>query len=116
MFLSHGKLYAIIVGTMIKRLDKLISDNTTMSRSEARKAIAAGRVKVDGLVQKADDAKIDDTCADLSLDGLKIRLREFRYFMLDKPEDYVSATEDRFERTVMELLPEGVDIRNIAPV
>ena len=87
------------------RLDKFFSERGTLSRSECRAAIRAGRIAVDGRVARSGDEKIDPEAQQISLDGQVLPYRRYTYLMLNKPEGVVSATEDG-DKTVIDLLPE----------
>lgn len=99
----------------INRLDKIISDSGLATRSEARICIAMGRVRVDGAVATDAALKIDTDRAEVSLDGKAIT-GGFRYFMLNKPEGVLSATEDRHQKTVLDLLPKEYAKLRLFPV
>lgn len=86
------------------RLDKYLGQSGVATRSEATKFIRARRVTVDGVVVRDPAQHIDPDTASVMLDGQPVIWRQFTYVMLNKPEGYVSATEDRGP-TVMELLP-----------
>ena len=90
---------------MKERLDKFISSQTTLSRKDAVKAIREKRVTVNGAVASAGDSKIDPSADTVTLDGGRVSYRKYVYYMLNKPAGVVSATEDRAERTVLDLLP-----------
>ena len=90
---------------MTERLDKLLSDSGLYSRSEARAVVRAGRVSVDGAAITAPERKFSREC-DIRVDGERLNCAKYRYFLLDKPEGYVCATEDSRLPTVLELLPE----------
>ncbi|MBP8640215.1 MAG: rRNA pseudouridine synthase [Oscillospiraceae bacterium] len=98
------------------RLDKIISDSGNATRSEARRLIASGRVWVDGSVVKSFDCKIDTENAEIRLDGKVIGGGSLRYFMLNKPEGVVTATEDKTQRTVLDLLSEEHKRLKLFPV
>lgn len=98
------------------RLDKLLSELGVASRSELRSIIRAGRVKVDGAVVTAPERKVDAEASEISLDGEALRWQHFRYFMMDKPEGVLSVTEDRRQRTVLDLLPEELRRLGLFPV
>jgi len=98
------------------RLDKIISDNGIASRSEARKMIASGRVWVDGKAITCADLKIDTGDSEIRLDGNVINGESLRYFMLYKPEGVVTATEDRSQKTVIDLLPKELTCLKLFPV
>ena len=88
------------------RLDKFLSVTGTLSRSESKKAIRAGRVSVDGVAAKSGELQLDPEKVRVRFDGREIVYRRFTYIMLNKPEGYVSATDDPRDKTVLELLPD----------
>ena len=98
------------------RLDRLISDATTLSRSEARCAIKSGRVMVCATAIKAPDAKADPELEIVTLDGRAITYKKFYYIMMNKPAGVLSATEDEAQGTVLDLLPPMLRSRGIFPV
>jgi len=88
------------------RLDKFLSVTGTLTRSESSRAVRGGRITVNGIAPKKPDIKVDPEADDICLDGARISYRRFTYIMLNKPEGYVSATDDKNLPTVLELLPE----------
>ena len=100
---------------MTERLDKLLSDSGLYSRSEARALVRAGRVSVDGAAITAPEHKFSREC-DIRVDGERLNCAKYRYFLLDKPEGYVCATEDSRLPTVLELLPEEFHGLGLFPV
>ena len=88
------------------RLDKAISSQGTLTRKEARALIKSGRVGVDGVPVTDPGASVDPAAQALSLDGIPFTWEEHLYLMLNKPEGYLSATEDRHRLTVLDLVPE----------
>ena len=90
---------------MKERLDKFLSSQTALSRKEAQKAIKEKRVLLNGAVIRAADTKVDTEADTVSLDGQPLTYQQYVYYMMDKPEGVVSATKDRDERTVLNLLP-----------
>ena len=85
------------------RLDRFLGETGATSRSEATKLIRASRVTVNGEVVRDPARHIDPETAEVTLSGETLLWRKFIYVMLNKPQGYVSATEDRGP-TVMELL------------
>ena len=85
------------------RIDKFVADAAALTRSEARKAIKAGLVKNADAVIKDIAFHVDED-ADITLNGEKILYKKFVYIMLNKPAGYVSATEDKKQNTVLNLL------------
>lgn len=97
----------------LERLDKLLS-RAGYGRREAKAVIAQGRVTVDGQAVTAPEAKISPQAA-VAVDGAALQ-GGFVYIMLHKPAGVVSATRDRRERTVLELLPPELQRRELFPV
>ena len=95
------------------RLDKAVA-LTGMTRTEARKAIAAGRVQVNG--QAARDQGMQVEPRDVTVDGRPVEVPGEIYLMIHKPAGVVTATEDRALLTVSDLLPESVRRRGPGPV
>lgn len=86
------------------RLDKMLSEMGKASRSEAGKLIRAGKVTVNGTVPKKPDFKVDPDTDTVVFLGEVLTYKKFTYIMLNKPEGYVSATEDESEKTVLDLV------------
>lgn len=97
------------------RLDKFISNQTLLSRSEARKAVFCGRVTVNGKIADQPDMKIDEASAEVTLDSEKIEFEKYVYLIMNKPKGILSATNDKRDKTVVDLLPEIYSRRNIFP-
>ena len=89
----------------MERLDKFLCDSGAGTRSQVKLILKAGRVSVDGRVVKDNACKIDPAAQTVCLDGVQLGGRRRVVLMLNKPAGFVTATEDRSERTVMELLP-----------
>lgn len=96
------------------RLDKYLTETRGMTRSEAKQYLKKGRVTVDGTIEKKPERKIDPENATVLVDGELCRYAQFHYFMLNKPQGVVSATEDFKERTVLDLIKEPV--KDLFPV
>ncbi len=100
----------------LTRLDKAICDTGIASRSEARALILSGRVSVDGTTVNAADRKIDTERAELRVDGKLVSGSALRYFLLNKPEGFVTATEDKTKKTVLDLIPQELKRLKLFPV
>ncbi len=96
------------------RLDKLLSAAGGLTRSQAKEALKAGRVFVDGKCVKDGNAKVQEDCV-LTLDGVRLRFQADYYLMMHKPAGYISATEDPRQRTVLQLLPERYSRADLFP-
>jgi len=88
------------------RLDKLMSDSGKYTRSEANVLIKGGRVSVGGRIITLSSEKIDPNIQEVRIDNKPLDYKKFVYIMMNKPQGYVSSTEDRYDKTVMELLDE----------
>ena len=89
----------------MERLDKFLCDSGVGTRSQVKMLLKAGRVTVDGKVEKENSRKIDPEKQVICLDGEVLGGMRRYVLMLNKPEGYVTATEDKNDKTVMELLP-----------
>ena len=96
------------------RLDKFLADAGAGTRSEVKKYIQKGKVQVNSVPVKKPEIKVSEE-DEIILDGNRIsKASEFVYYLLHKPAGYVSATEDKRDRTVMELVPS--DRKGMFPV
>lgn len=100
----------------MERLDKFLSDSGAGTRSQVKAILRAGRVSVDGKPEKDGSRKIDPAAQQICMDGEVLGGKRRTVVMLNKPAGYVTATEDPVERTVMELLPEGLRHLDLKPV
>ena len=100
----------------LQRLDKLIASTGKYSRREVKILIKEGRVIVDGFPAKSAEDKVDPAVSMVEVDGEDIGYRAFTYIMLHKPAGVLTATEDKRQRTVMDLLPAHLQRLDLAPV
>ena len=77
-----------------------------LTRSAAGKAIRGGQVAVNGERVRTPDRHIDPNTDEITLGGEVLTYRRYTYILLNKPDGYVSATEDGNDPTVLTLLPE----------
>ena len=89
----------------MERLDKLIASRGTLSRKDAQKQIKSGAVTVNGAVCRQVDCKVDPAADEIKVGGQAVCTDEHLYIMLNKPAGVVSATEDKREKTVLDILP-----------
>ena len=87
----------------LTRLDKLLADMGEGTRSEVKKLIKNGRVKVDGKTASDGAFKVDAETSAISVDGRELSYSRFTYLMLNKPSDVISATEDNSQKVVTDL-------------
>ncbi|MDE6233116.1 MAG: rRNA pseudouridine synthase [Lachnospiraceae bacterium] len=90
------------------RLDKFLADMGQGTRSEVKTYIKKGMVKVNGTIAKRPELKINEKDDKVFISDKEVIYTRYEYFMLNKPSGYVSATEDRSEHTVLELITENL--------
>ena len=100
----------------MERLDKYLCDCGVGTRSQVKAILKAGRVQVDGIVERDNSRKIDPDKQTVCLDGEALNALGTVVVMLNKPAGFVTATEDKREKTVMELLPEEMKHWDLKPV
>ena len=88
------------------RLDKFLSNMGKASRSECSRLAKSGKISVNGTVVKRCDIHIDESKDTVVFCGSVVTYKKYAYIMLNKPQGYVSATDDDKELTVLELLPD----------
>ncbi len=98
------------------RVDKVLSELGVCTRREAAKIAKSGGILVDGTPIKDVSKHIDPEANKLSFLGRELFYQKFTYVMLNKPEGYVSATDDKSLPYVTELLPEELRRRELFPV
>ena len=97
------------------RLDKFLCDSGAGTRSQVKAILKAGRVTVNGSLEFDGSRKLDPEQAEVALDGKTLGGRRRCVVMMNKPQGYVTATEDR-EPTVMDLLPKQMAHLELKPV
>ena len=97
------------------RLDKFLASTGRLTRSTASKAVRGGQVTVNGERIRTPDLHIDPETDEISLGGEVLTYRRYTYILLNKPDGYVSATEDGNDPTVLTLLPEELQRQNLFP-
>ena len=100
----------------IMRLDRLLSECTALSRSQLRQIIKNGSVSVDGIVITSPEHKVCSDTARVELDGKTVSYEKFCYYMLNKPAGILSATDDKKQKTVIDLFPAELKKKNLFPV
>ena len=87
------------------RLDKYLSDMGAGTRSELKKEIRKSGVTVDGVIVKDPGFSVCSS-SHVVFRGSVVAYEEFVYYMLNKPADIISASEDELEPTVVDLISE----------
>ena len=97
------------------RLDKFLSECAVATRSESKRAVRAGDVTVNGTCAKSADMAVDPELDEVFFKGGRVAYRKYVYILLNKPDGYVSATDDARERTVLDLLTPELRKRGVFP-
>ena len=100
----------------MERLDKFLCDCGIGTRSQVKVILKSGAVTVDGAVERDNGRKIDPQKQAVCYRGERLGAVGRVVLMLNKPEGFVTATEDARERTVMELLPPDTKHMDLKPV
>lgn len=88
------------------RLDKFLADMGLGTRSEVKKEIHKGQVRVNGIPERSPEYKLDIQKDLVEVNGRQISYAQQEYYMLNKPTGVVSATEDKKDMTVLDLIQE----------
>lgn len=98
------------------RLDKYLVECGIGSRSEVKKYIASKLIKINGEISNNPKKNIDPENSEVFFKDQKLIYKEYRYYILYKVSGYITALEDRREKTVMDLLPEWVNKKDLFPI
>lgn len=100
----------------MERLDKVLAGTGRWSRREVKLLVRQGLVHLNGAAAVSAEEKCDPETAVITVNGETVVLRRFTYVLLHKPGGVLTATEDRRQETVMELLPQELRRVGLAPV
>ena len=98
------------------RLDKYLVACAVGSRTEVKNFLKAGRVMVNGKKEKSAKLQINEDTDEICFDGQKLDYEEFVYYMMNKPQGVISATEDPKHKTVLDLLDDLARSKEVFPV
>ena len=96
------------------RLDKYLAETAQCTRSEAKTLLSRGRVTVNGAVCKKGDTQLREGDS-VAVDGTPLAYQQFVYLMLNKPEGVVSASTDKRDTTVVDLIGDAYPRRELFP-
>ena len=99
----------------MERLDKLLASTGRWSRKEVKELVRQGRVTARGqsVLKPEEKFELND---EIRVDGQPVSCQKFTYLMMNKPGGLLSATEDKRQRTVLDLLPEQYQRQGLFPV
>ena len=98
------------------RLDKFLVACAVGSRTEVKNFLKTGRVTVNGKKEKSAKLQINEETDEICFDGAKLDYEEFVYYMMNKPQGVISATEDPKHKTVLDLLDDYARVKEVFPV
>lgn len=98
----------------MERIDKIIATQTEYSRKDVKKMISQKKIEVDGKIIKSADEKINENVV-IKISGKELNIQKNIYLILNKPKGYISATEDKNMKTVLDLVPEKYQHRALFP-
>ena len=96
------------------RLDKYLAETAQCTRSEAKTLLQKGKVTVNGTLCKKGDIQLRETDV-VAVEGRPLEYQKFVYIMLNKPEGVVSASIDKRDTTVVDLLGDAYPRRELFP-
>ena len=97
-----------------ERLDKLIASQGLLSRNDVKTMVKKGEVSVNGAIVKDSSIKVSYE-DDIKIKGESLSQTEYVYIMLNKPKGVVSASEDKRDKTVVDILPDELKRKNLFP-
>lgn len=98
------------------RLDKFLVDCALGSRTEVKNFLKAGRITVNDRVEKSPKRQVDEKTDQIAFDGHVLEHETFVYYLLNKPKGVISATEDDRHKTVLDLLDDLAQRKEVFPV
>lgn len=100
----------------MQRLDKIISSQLNISRSDARTGIRKGFAAVGGETVRDPSRSFSPTDSDITYKGQAVTFKEYIYIVLNKPKGVLSASTDKNRQTVVDLVPPELSRQNLSPV
>jgi len=99
-----------------QRIDKILANLGYGTRKEVKEIIKSGAVEVDGAIIRDTGFLVETETQKIKVSGKELLYRQYIYIMMNKPQGVISATEDKREDTVVELLKDEYRAFNPAPV
>lgn len=98
------------------RLDKFLSECTQFSRKEIKKLVKLGAITVNETTAQKSEMQIDENIDKICINGEVIEYKKYIYLMMNKPQGVVSATWDKNQPYVTQLVPDEFGHFNVFPV
>lgn len=99
----------------LERLDKIISSQTSYSRKEIKQFARNGDIRVNSIICKASDMKVDPDKDVITVCGEKLQYKHNVYYMMNKPKGVLSASNDKNAHTVIDILPDNMKRKHLFP-
>jgi 16S rRNA pseudouridine516 synthase len=100
----------------MERLDKVLANLGYGSRKEVKALVKGGEVQIDGVVAKDSGMQLDPEKSEIVVSGEKVNYRKYIYLLMNKPAGVVSATFDKYDETVIDLIDDEYKVFNPFPV
>ncbi|SKA79891.1 16S rRNA pseudouridine516 synthase [Clostridium sp. USBA 49] len=100
----------------MERLDKILANLGYGSRKEVKALIKNKEVEIDGVIAKDSSMLIDPEKSEIKVWGDVVNYRKYIYLMMNKPDGVVSATFDKYDETVIDLIEDEYKVFNPFPV
>lgn len=100
----------------MERLDKVIANQTSFTRSEVKSLVKSKRVKINDVIINKSDIKVNIDKDIITIDGNKLTVRKNIYLVLNKPKGYISATEDKKQTTILDIVSKDYPVKDLFPV
>ena len=97
------------------RLDKFVSGQLQVSRTDAKKLIKSGSISVNGITVNRPECSIDTDRDSVCKDGHPVSFKKHIYIMLNKPKGVVSASNSPDDKTVVDLVPDELKRKGLFP-
>ena len=99
----------------MKRIDRILSEQTNYSRKEIKRLVSKGLVLVnESFVRKSDEKYAEDNIS-IKINEEEVRVNKHFYLLLNKPKGYVSTTVSDNDKTVIDLVPDKYKTRTLFP-
>ncbi|MCM8711873.1 rRNA pseudouridine synthase [Clostridium sp. SYSU_GA19001] len=100
----------------MERLDKVLANLGYGSRKEVKALVKNKEVEIDGKIATDSSVQIDPEKCEIKVAGNVVNYRKYIYLMMNKPDGVVSATFDKYDETVIDLIDDEYKVFNPFPV
>lgn len=100
----------------MERLDKVLANSGYGTRKEVKKLIKDGNIKINDKIIKSSNIQVDIDKDEILIKDKKLVYKKYIYLLMNKPSGVISATEDNYDKTVIDILNEYHKSFKPAPV